>query len=140
MRLIGVVLGEETAKIRNSEASGLLDYGFSNKKVQSIKKETDVVDTVELEKATIDKIKVYPSQDINILQDKGISNKKYKISTSISTVKLPLKKNDVIGKITVSEKGKKVYIGDLIVKEDVEKLNFIQVLLRNMQGIVVGEI
>ncbi len=140
MRLIGVVLGEETAKIRNSEASGLLDYGFSSKKVQSIKKETDIVDIIELEKATIDKIKVYPKQDINILQDKGVNNKKYQVSTSIGNVKLPLKKNDVIGKITVSEKGKSVYTGDLVVKENVEKLNFIQVLLRNMQGIVVGEI
>lgn len=140
MRLIGVVLGEETAKIRNSEASGLLDYGFSNKKVQSIKKETDVVDTIDLEKATIDKIKVYPSQDINILQDKGVNNKKYKVSTKVNHINLPLKKNTVVGKIMVSEKGKNVYTGDLVVKVNVDKLNFIEVLLKNMQGIVVGEI
>lgn len=140
MRLIGVVLGEETAKIRNSEASSLLDYGFSNKKVQSIKKESDVVKTLELEKATVDQIKIYPKQDINILQDKGVSNKKYEISTKIKKINLPLKKNDVVGTLTVSEKGKKVYVGDLVVKQDVDKLNFIELFLRNMQGIVVGEI
>lgn len=140
MRLIGVVLGEETAKIRNSEASSLLDYGFSNKKVQSIKKDSDVVKTLELEKATVDQIKVYPKQDINILQDKGVSNKKYEISTKIKKINLPLKKNDVVGTLTVSEKGKKVYVGDLVVKQDVDKLNFIELFLRNMQGIVVGEI
>ena len=79
-------------------------------------------------------------QDINILQDKGVSNKKYEISTKIKKINLPLKKNDVVGTLTVSEKGKKVYVGDLVVKQDVDKLNFIELFLRNMQGIVVGEI
>lgn len=140
MRLIGVVLGEETAKIRNSEASGLLDYGFSNKKVQQIKKESEIIKTIELEKATNNKINIYSKQDVNILQDKGVSNKKYDVSTKINKINLPLKKNQVVGSLIVKEKGKKVYEGDLIVREDVDKLGFIKLLFRNMQGIVVGEI
>ena len=53
MRLIAIVLGENTAKIRNSETTGLLDYGFNNKKVQNIKKSDDVIKKVTLDKASI---------------------------------------------------------------------------------------
>ena len=34
MRLIAIVLGEDNAKVRNSEAAQLLDYGFNNKQIQ----------------------------------------------------------------------------------------------------------
>lgn len=140
MRLIGVVLGEETAKIRNSEASGLLDYGFSNKKVQLIKRDDDIIKTLKLEKATTDHINIYSKQEVNVLQDKGVHNKKYDVSTKIDKLNLPLKKNQVVGTLVVTEKGEKLYEGDLIVKEAVNKLNFIQLFLKNMKGIVVGEI
>ncbi len=140
MRLIAIVLGENTAKIRNSETTGLLDYGFNNKKVQNIKKSNDVIKKVTLDKASIKNVNVYPKYDINILQDKGVNNKKYKITTKINNIKLPAKKESVVGKITVKEKNKTVYVGDLVIKQDISKLNFVQLYLRNMQSMIIGEV
>lgn len=140
MRLIAIVLGENTAKIRNSETTGLLDYGFNNKKVQNIKKSNDVIKKVTLDKASIKNVNVYPKYDINILQAKGVNNKKYKITTKINNIKLPAKKESVVGKITVKEKNKTVYVGDLVIKQDISKLNFVQLYLRNMQSMIIGEV
>ena len=140
MRLIAIVLGENTAKIRNSETTGLLDYGFNNKKVQNIKKSNAVIKKVTLDKASIKNVNVYPKYDINILQDKGVNNKKYKITTKINNIKLPAKKESVVGKITVKEKNRTVYVGDLVIKQDISKLNFVQLYLRNMQSMIIGEV
>lgn len=140
MRLIAIVLGEDTAKVRNSETSSLLDYGFSNKKVQSIKKESDVIKNIYLDKATSKNVKIYPKKDVNILQDMGVNQKKYKVQNKINDIKLPLKKGDVVGKIMVSENNKTIYTGDLVVKEDVMQLGFMQLFLSNLRGIVTGEI
>ena len=50
MRLIGIVLGEENSKIRNSEAMTLLDYGFLNTKFNLVKKNGTVIKKIKLDK------------------------------------------------------------------------------------------
>jgi D-alanyl-D-alanine carboxypeptidase (penicillin-binding protein 5/6) len=52
MRLIAIVLGEETAAVRNKEASELLDYGFNNKELKIIKEKNNVIKKIKLENAT----------------------------------------------------------------------------------------
>ncbi len=140
MRLIAIVLGEENAKIRNSEAGNLLDYGFSNKKIQVLKNSEKPIEQIKLDKATKEKINIYSERDINILQDKNIANKKYAVSTKINEPQLPLKKGQVVGKVYVKEKGKTIYTGNLIVKEKVEKLKFMKLYLHHLKSIALGTI
>ena len=142
MRLIGVVLGEESAKVRNSEAMELLDYGFNTKSVQSIKKKTDVIKNVKLNGASKANIKIYPEYDINILQDKNDSKIKYRIDTNINNLELPLSKNVKVGVIEIiNKKNKKsLYKGNLVVHDDVYKLKFHEVLFNNIMGLISGEI
>ena len=56
MRLIAVVLGEEESKVRNSEAMALLDYGFNNKKMTTIKSKGEVVEEITFDKGNKDEI------------------------------------------------------------------------------------
>lgn len=140
MRLIAIVLGESSAQQRNSETTTLLDYGFNNKKVQSIKKDSDVVDQITLDKATVESVNVYPKYDINVLQDKGISNKKYQTKVKLNHIQLPIQKGSVVGSITVSDNGNSIYTGELIVKEDIKPLSFIELLMRNLKNAVIGRI
>lgn len=139
MRLIGIVLGEADSKIRNSEATELLNYGFNTKKVQVVKKKDDVIKKIPLDRTDKNNVNVYSKYDINILNEKGLNNIKYKINTKIN-VKIPLRKNDVVGKINVVNKNQVIYSGDLIVKENVNKLNFIEILLSNIKKIAIGEL
>ena len=142
MRLIGIVLGEENAKVRNSEAMELLDYGFNTKSVQSIKKKTDVIKNVKLNGASKTSIKIYPEYDINILQDKNASKIKYKINTNINNLELPLDKNSRVGVVEiVNKKNKKsLYKGNLVVHDSVYKLKFYEVLFNNIMRLISGEI
>lgn len=138
MRLIAIVLGEEVAKVRNEETSKLLDYGFNLKQVNVVKKKEKVVKRIIIDKATKKEIKVYPKNDIVILQDKGVQNKKYAIKVKINKINLPLKKNDKVGVIDVYQNNKKVKTVDLIVKEKVEKQTFFNLLLNNLKNIPSG--
>ena len=58
MRLLAIVLGEETGSVRNQEISELLDYGFKAYKVNNFMNKDSVVDEISLEKATKDKVKI----------------------------------------------------------------------------------
>lgn len=140
MRLIAIVLGEENAKIRNSEAMSLLDYGFDNKKIQTIKKSTDVLGKVKFEKTNKNIVNVYPKKDINILQDKGVNNKKYKININVKNVNVPLKKGDVVGNVVISFDKKEVMREDLVIHDDIHKLNYFEILLNSLKSAVSGDI
>lgn len=140
MRLIAIVLGEENAKIRNSESMSLLDYGFDNKKIQTIKKSTDVLGKVKFERTNKNIVNVYPKKDINILQDKGVNNKKYKINISVKNVNVPLKKGDVVGNVVISFDKKEVMREDLVIHDDIHKLNYFEILLNSLKSAVSGDI
>lgn len=138
MRLIAIVLGEDTAKVRNEEASKLLDYGFNNKKSIVIKKKTDVVEEISLEKATKKEIKVIPKEDITVLTDKTVDSKKYKEKIVINKIDIPLKKNEKVGTIKIYLNKKLVIEEDLVSNTNVEKLGFFRQLLSNLKGIPKG--
>ena len=138
MRLIAIVLGEEVAKVRNEETSKLLDYGFNLKQVNVVKKKENVVKKITLEKSSKKEIKVYPKEDIVILEDKGIKSKNYTTKVKVIKINLPLKKNDKVGVIDVYKNNKKIKTVDLVVKEKVEKQTFINLLLNNLKRISSG--
>ena len=140
MRLIAIVLGEENAKVRNEEASKLLDYGFNLKQVNIIKKKEKAVKKITIEKATKKEIKIYPKNDIVVLQDKGVQNNKYKTKIKLAKINLPLDKNSKVGSIEVYQNNKKIIEKDLIVKESVKKENLFNMILNNLKKISAGVI
>lgn len=139
MRLIAIVLGEDDSKVRNSEAMALLDYGFDNKKVQTIKSNTDVLKKIKLSKATKNEISVHSKRDINILQDKGVNDKKYTLNINVDEIEVPLKKGDVVGSVSVMDGKRKILSQDVVVSSDVNSLNYFQLLLSSLRGLVSGD-
>ncbi|MBP3841861.1 MAG: D-alanyl-D-alanine carboxypeptidase [Bacilli bacterium] len=138
MRLIAIVLGEETAAVRNKEASELLDYGFNNKELKIIKEKNNVIKKIKLENATRKEIKIYPKNSITVLNDKGINKSKYKTKVRLNKIKLPLNKNDKVGKMIVYENKKIIKEEDLITKDKVEKLTFLKLFIKNLKNIPKG--
>lgn len=140
MRLIAIVLGEAVSKVRNQETTSLLDYGFNLYKVQVIKKQGDVIKTVDLNKATKNKVDVVLDRDITVLSKKSDTEKSYTEKITIDEVKLPLKKNQVIGNIAIYDGTNKIGSYPLIVNEDVKKKNIFKLFLDNLKDIVVGNL
>lgn len=140
LRLIGIVLGEKDSKVRNSETMSLLDYGFGSVKMNVLKKKNEVVKKIKVEKATKEIIDVVLKDNLGVIEENGSRNGKYEYKVKINDFKLPIKKNQVIGKIDVISKGKIVTSGELIVKEDVKLLGYLKLFGNCILDVISGEI
>ena len=77
MRLIAIVLGEASGKVRNQETSELLDYGFNLYKVDVVKNKSDIIQEIKIDKGTKNKVSLSPKEDIVVLKKKSEISKKY---------------------------------------------------------------
>ena len=75
-----------------------------------------------------------------IIEDKTSSNSKYKYSVKINSIKLPIKKGQVVGKVNVLENNKIVSTGNLISSENVSSMNYLELMLKVFKDIVSGTI
>ena len=138
MRLIAVVLGEETGSVRNEETSELLDYGFNLYKVDIVKNKDDIITEINIEKGTKDKINAVVEEDLLILKKKSEMSKQYDIETKLNEIKLPINKGDVLGKVLVKDGNKIIRQANLIASEKVEKLGYFRTIWETLQNILSG--
>ena len=139
MRLLAVVLGEETAAIRNEETSKLLDYGFNSYKIQLLKSKKEVVKEIQINKANKDKVAIIPKDDVSILLRKNENQGEYTYETNINEIKLPIKKGDTVGKLIVKTKeGKSIKEVDLTVDRNISKISFLKLWGNFIRNIITG--
>lgn len=140
LRLLAIVLGESSGKIRNSETSELLDYGFNNYEMIKIKNKGDKVGEITLDKANPNKIDVRVNEDIKILIKKGEQKKDYISEVKLSTKSLPIKKGDVVGELLVKDGNSTIKKVNLISDIAVNKRNFFELWLMNIKSVINGNL
>lgn len=138
MRLIAITLGEESGKVRNSETSELLDYGFNMYKVDSIKNKGDIITDIKIDRGNKDKVSLSVTEDLIVLKKKSELSKKYDLETKLNGIKLPLKKGDVVGKLIVKDGKTTIKEVDLVAMEDVNRLGYFRTLLETVKDILTG--
>ena len=138
MRLIAIVLGEEVSKVRNAETTELLDYGFNLYKVNVIKKQGDIIDSIKIDKGSKNSINVTLASDITVLSKKSDTDKNYTEKIKMDEVKLPISKNQQIGVLEIYDGSTKIGSYPLVASEDVKKKSLWKVFLDNLKDIVVG--
>ncbi len=138
MRLIAIVLGEETGTTRNKEAMELLDYGFNMYKVTTLKKKGEALGKVKVDKGEKDQVEIVPILDASILKKKNDPDKNYEFELKVNDITLPVKVGDIVGKMIIKEDGKNIEEIDVTVKENVEKIKFFPLLLRMLKEMVSG--
>ncbi len=132
---IAVVLGCETADIRNREVSKILDYGFANYQTHVVAEKGDVFEEIDVQKGTPRKVRAVTKDRITVLVGKGQTDS---VSTKTSIgekVKLPLVKGDEVGKVTVYNGEEKVGEYVLVADGDVNKASFGQLVSRFFDGL-----
>ena len=139
MRLIGVIMGEDTSQNRNEEMSKMLDYGFNMYKVDKFLTKDKKVGELKNDKSNLTKVNVVPKDDINILNRKGNKKRKLSYKLNITKNKLPIKIGDTVGYIDIKEKGKNLYKIYVTVDRDMKKANILELLLRNIKEVITGE-
>lgn len=132
-------MGEPTSKMRNKEISEMFDYSFAQYEVENLIKNKDLgkykVDSGKEEFTT-----VIPKSEATILRKKGQDISKVNYDVDINNLKAPLKKGDKVGVLTLKENDKVIRKIDLTVDKDIHQINFIEMYLRNMKDMILGEI
>ena len=132
LRLIGVVMGEPSSKVRNKEMIQLLDYGFSQYEQATLYKKGTKIETKKFENG-----KPATAGDVSYVYQKGSQPKETKKEIKIDA-QLPYKANKKIGtmEITMSDGyHMQVPIG---VDHDVVPLNFVDIFMKTFEDIFVN--
>lgn len=130
LSLIAVIMRGETSAIRFSEAQKLLDYGFNNFEYIEFSKKDDILKDITVDKGITSTVQSILEENAGCLIKKGeVKN----ITTNVSIpdkVSAPIIKGQKLGEVTYSLNGKVISSTNIIAKEDVKKLSFVNMTLR----------
>lgn len=132
IRILTVVMNEKSIQERSQDTIKLVNYAFSKLKVERVLTKDQVIGKYCFPNSLGNEVDLYLKDDIDIviLKEESTDNLKYNIM--IDEVDLPLKENDVVGYLEIEDESGNTTLYPLIVKEDVEKKNFIKIWFKNI--------
>lgn len=139
MRIITVVMGEPDSKTRNAETSAMLDYAFAQYEVETLLSEKSILGKKEVEKGTAKYMEITPTSEVTILNKKTNNKKNATYEVEVDNLKAPLKKGDIIGKLTIKEDDKVTRTIPITVKSDIKKANILELYWRYLTDIFTGD-
>lgn len=135
-RLIGVVLGCKTSDIRFAEMAKLLDYGFANYETVQVAKAGERVKKMNIEKGDNTKLFAVAKETAGLTVQKGNSDKVKKKIKIDDNIKLPIKKGDKIGVMTVYEGKEKAAEYELVADRNIERAGFVTTYIRMLKKLI----
>ena len=138
MRIIAVVMGEETSKIRNQEVSEMLDYAFAQYKVINMLQNKNSLGKYRVENGKDEYVQIVPKGAATVVKKKSERDGDISYDIKVNTLKAPLKVGDDVGNLIIKEDGNVIKKLKLTVKNDVEKANFGNLLWRNIKDMIIG--
>ena len=143
-RLIAVGSGFKTKASRAYESNKLLNYGLSQFATIEVAKKNKKFTDFDVWLGKKETVSVYVNRDIykTLLKSESLNKKKYLNVTINYTgpIKAPIKKDDILGKLTVAYKDLSVEEYDLFAFEDVRKLNIFSRLMKSINFLIWGDV
>lgn len=139
MRLITVTMKAPTKEDRNTDTINLMEYAYSMYYKSTLIKKDKKIGDMFIDNAKKRKVSYYLKEDASIILDKDVRNIKYNYSVKLNNVKAPLKKNDVIGTLTLHLNNQDINY-NLIVKENIKKSNYFVRLNNYLKDIISGNL
>lgn len=137
MRLLGIVMKEDTKEHRTEDTISLMEYGFSMYGSQTVINKDEFEETTYISNADNRNVKYYLKDNVNLIVNKNTKNIDYKIDKKLYDLKAPIKKNTKVGVLKISYDNKE-YSYDLIVKEDIKKASFLKTYFNLFKDIISG--
>lgn len=139
MRLITVTMKAPTKEDRNTDTINLMEYAYSMYYKSTLIKKDKKIGDMFIDNAKKRKVSYYLKEDASVILDKDVRNIKYNYSVKLNNVKAPLKKNDVIGTLTLHLNNQDINY-NLIVKENIKKSNYFVRLNNYLKDIISGNL
>lgn len=139
MRLITVTMKAPTKEDRNTDTINLMEYAYSMYYKSTLIKKDKKIGDMFIDNAKKRKVSYYLKEDASVILDKDVRNIKYNYSVKLNNVKAPLKKNDVVGTLTLHLNNQDINY-NLIVKEKIKKSNYFVRLNNYLKDIINGNL
>lgn len=140
MRVIAVVMGEDSSTTRNSEVSGLLDYAYNLYKKDTYITKEEVLGNAKVEKGNVEYANIVTVDDISIINKKEYKRGEIKFELDLKYLKAPIKKGDVVGKIKVIENSNIISEADVTVDKNIDKAGYFTMFIRNLKEIISANV
>ncbi len=135
MRLISVVMGEESTEKRSADTLAMLDYGFNMYNIDKIVDSGDSLGIIKVNLGDPEYVDIVAKKDITVLNNSQKEKRDVKYEIETNEMVAPVKIGDTVGKISVFENGNFKYDVDITVAYDVKKANILKILIRNLRDI-----
>ena len=140
MRIIAVVMGEPDSKTRTSDVSSMLDYAFAQYETETFLSTESILDTININKGKKEFVNIVPKENVTILNKKTDNKKNATYKLEMYDMKLPLKKGDTVGKLSVYVDDNLYRDIDVTVSEDIDKADILTLYGRYLKKVFTGDI
>lgn len=131
---VSVVLGAKTSDERFNLTRELLDYGFANYKLETIKIDNSKIKTVKVKNGEIKEIKPKYSSAQKVLLPKNSDKITYKYAFK-KEVKAPIKAGDTLGEVEVYSSKNKISTIPLNSDKNVKSVSFLYIFKKMINNI-----
>jgi serine-type D-Ala-D-Ala carboxypeptidase (penicillin-binding protein 5/6) len=135
-RLIAVVLGCETSKIRFAEMAKLLDYGFANYQTVQFAEKGEKIKDVSVSKGDEVKFSAVAEDDLGITVKKGSKDNIKKKIEIYDDLKLPIEKGGKVGSMIIYNGEEKEAEYDLVSDREIKRADFMTTYIRMIKKLI----
>ena len=134
LRLISVVMGEDSIENRSSDTVKLLNYGFNTYKVNIIKKKGEVLGKVKVKNGKKEDVNLVLINDATELLNINDTISNYNFKLELQSIKAPVYKGDIVGKVKIYDENNNLLNEENItVEETILKANIWDLFKRNLK-------
>lgn len=130
LTLIAVIMGAESSKIRFSEASRLLDYGFANYEAVKVAESGQNMGRTFVERGIPETVEAVTEEEISVLVPKGQGTAVTQQVILNEALKAPLEKGTAVGELNVYQGETLLGTWPLTAAEPVEQAGWLEMVRR----------
>jgi D-alanyl-D-alanine carboxypeptidase (penicillin-binding protein 5/6) len=134
VRMLSVIMGAPTYKIRNRDAGVLLNYGFSKYEGKKLVAKDQEIDKVFMDEQTDRFFMAKAKADLNVILPKGV-NQELQKKIVIDELKKEYKAGDMVGKYEVYLGDEKVGEVEIYCDRDIKKGNIFDNIKYNIKNL-----
>ncbi len=132
-RVIAVVLGEPSSKVRNAEVTSMMNFAFSHYDVREIYHEGQTIAMVPVSRGEFQAVGVAPKRSVGVLINKIDHKESGSLVTELTPVAAPIKKGQVIGHIRLIHQAQVIDSIPVVSTIDVARVSLFEMIGRTMK-------